>query len=165
MTDPHAERPRGALERALAPFADVRSGEGGGVLLLALNAFLLLTAYYLIKPVREALILTGGGAEVKRLFAQQHRPPRALPAHIARGQVQGQGGDRQLLLAHGRSRLGRPGVRRLGDSPGDQGLRRRQLRLRSGVAVDRDPDRARAQEAHRRGELTGPGRGARRSRS
>lgn len=58
-------RPRGLLERALSLFADVRSGEGLGVLLLALNAFLLLTAYYLIKPVREALILTGGGAEVK----------------------------------------------------------------------------------------------------
>ena len=60
-----AEGPRGVLDRALAPFADVRSGEGAGVALLALNAFLLLTAYYLIKPVREALILGGAGAEVK----------------------------------------------------------------------------------------------------
>src|SRR5262245_14869257 len=64
MTEPH-DRPRGVLDRVLSPFADVHSGEGAGVLILALNAFLLLTAYYLIKPVREALILTGGGAEVK----------------------------------------------------------------------------------------------------
>jgi AAA family ATP:ADP antiporter len=59
------ERARGVLDRALAPFADVRSGEGAGVALLGLNAFLLLTAYYLIKPVREALILGSAGAEVK----------------------------------------------------------------------------------------------------
>jgi ATP:ADP antiporter, AAA family len=57
--------PAGWLERLLSPFADVREGEGRGAVLLALNAFLLLAAYYVIKPVREALILTGGGAEVK----------------------------------------------------------------------------------------------------
>jgi AAA family ATP:ADP antiporter len=34
-------------------------------LLLALNVFLLLSAYYIIKPVREALILTEGSAEIK----------------------------------------------------------------------------------------------------
>jgi AAA family ATP:ADP antiporter len=50
-------------------FADVRAGEGITALLLALNVFLLLAAYYLIKPVREALILAGGGAEVKSYAA------------------------------------------------------------------------------------------------
>ena len=65
MATPRDDRPRGLLDRALSPFADVGAGEGRGVLLLALNAFLLLSAYYLIKPVREALILSGGGAEVK----------------------------------------------------------------------------------------------------
>jgi AAA family ATP:ADP antiporter len=34
-------------------------------MLMAFNVFLLLTSYYLIKPVREALILAGGGAEAK----------------------------------------------------------------------------------------------------
>src|SRR5215813_15538705 len=29
------------------------------------NVFILLTAYYIIKPVREALILNGAGAEIK----------------------------------------------------------------------------------------------------
>ena len=65
---PAADR-AGPLDRALRPFADVRSGEGVTALLLALNVFLLLAAYYFIKPVREALILTGGGPEVKLYLA------------------------------------------------------------------------------------------------
>jgi len=36
-----------------------------GVVYLFLNFFLLLFAYYLLKPVREALVLTEGGAEVR----------------------------------------------------------------------------------------------------
>jgi AAA family ATP:ADP antiporter len=60
---------RGLVERVLAPFADVRSGEGATVLLLMLNVFMLLTTYYIIKPVREALILAGGGAELKAYMA------------------------------------------------------------------------------------------------
>jgi AAA family ATP:ADP antiporter len=36
-----------------------------GALLLAANVFLLLTAYYILKTVRESLILAEGGAEVK----------------------------------------------------------------------------------------------------
>jgi len=32
---------------------------------LTFNVFLILTAYYIMKPVREALILVGGGAELK----------------------------------------------------------------------------------------------------
>ncbi len=53
------------LDRALSVFAPVRGGEGNRVLLLALNVFFLLTAYYIIKPVREALILSEWGAEAK----------------------------------------------------------------------------------------------------
>jgi AAA family ATP:ADP antiporter len=53
------------LDRALRPFTDVRAGEAPTALLLALNVFLLLTAYYFIKPIREALILGESGAEVK----------------------------------------------------------------------------------------------------
>ncbi len=40
-------------ERALRLFSDVRPGEGATALLLLLNIFLVLAAYYLIKPVRE----------------------------------------------------------------------------------------------------------------
>ena len=56
---------KSALERFLNLFTDVRAGEGPLTLLMAFNIFLLLTSYYLIKPVREALILSGGGAEAK----------------------------------------------------------------------------------------------------
>ena len=59
----------GSLDRSLRPFADVRAGEGATALLLALNVFLLLASYYFIKPVREALILSGEGAEVKSYAA------------------------------------------------------------------------------------------------
>ncbi len=43
----------------------MRPGEAATALLLTLNVFLLLTAYYLLKVAREPLILIGGGAEVK----------------------------------------------------------------------------------------------------
>ena len=59
------EAPKSGLERVLSFFADVRAGEGPGVVLLATTVFLLLAGYYLLKTAREALILTEGGAEVK----------------------------------------------------------------------------------------------------
>ena len=59
------KEPQGPLEKLLSYFADVRCGEGWSVLLLTVNVFLMLFAYYLLKTVREALILTEGGAYVK----------------------------------------------------------------------------------------------------
>ena len=53
------------LESLLSAFATVHAGEGLTAFLLATNVFILLTAYYIIKPVREALILGGAGAEIK----------------------------------------------------------------------------------------------------
>ncbi len=61
--------PRSPLERFLNVFTEVRHGEAASALLLALNIFLILTAYYVLKPVREALILAGGGAEIKSYAA------------------------------------------------------------------------------------------------
>ncbi|MEZ4649884.1 MAG: Npt1/Npt2 family nucleotide transporter [Candidatus Eisenbacteria bacterium] len=62
--------PKGPVEKFLGLFAEVRKGEGGVVLLLTLNIFLILTAYYIIKPVREALILAAPrGAEFKSYAA------------------------------------------------------------------------------------------------
>jgi AAA family ATP:ADP antiporter len=55
----------GATDRLLRLFTHVEEGEGLGALMLAANVFLLLTAYYILKTVREALILAEGGAEVK----------------------------------------------------------------------------------------------------
>ncbi len=62
MTQPSARSP---LDRLLGVFADVHAGEGGTSLLLALNVFLILTAYYVLKPVREALVLGEGSPELK----------------------------------------------------------------------------------------------------
>ena len=59
-------RPSGSW---LSAVADVRPGEAGMALTLALTVFLLLTAYYLLKVAREPLILLGGGAEVKAYAA------------------------------------------------------------------------------------------------
>jgi AAA family ATP:ADP antiporter len=61
--------PRNRVERLLAHFVDVRGGEGVGALLFALNLFLLLASYYMLKTAREALILSQGGAEVKSYSA------------------------------------------------------------------------------------------------
>jgi AAA family ATP:ADP antiporter len=58
------QRQKNLLERALSVFADVRAGEGVSTLLMALNVFLLLAGYSLMKPARDGLILTEGGAEV-----------------------------------------------------------------------------------------------------
>jgi len=61
----------GIVDRIFAPFADVRAGEGLGVLVLFANIFLILTAYYVLKVVREALTIGGielfgvGGDEIK----------------------------------------------------------------------------------------------------
>lgn len=52
-------------ERLLSVFTKVQPGEGRCVGLLCLQGFALMAAYYLIRPVREAFILTEGGAELR----------------------------------------------------------------------------------------------------
>src|SRR5262245_30535466 len=78
------ERP-GALDRFLRLFTEVRAGEGLTTVLLAFDVFVLLTTYYIIKPVREALILSGGGAEVKSYAAawQAILPLGAVPLYAS----------------------------------------------------------------------------------
>jgi ATP:ADP antiporter, AAA family len=58
-------RQRSSLDRFLNLFTQVRPGESRTALLLALNVFLILMAYYILKTVREALILSEGSAELK----------------------------------------------------------------------------------------------------
>lgn len=64
-------RHRSAFERFLGLFADVAAGEGANVALMFANIFLILTAYYVLKVVRESLTIGGvqlfglGGDEVK----------------------------------------------------------------------------------------------------
>jgi AAA family ATP:ADP antiporter len=57
--------PRPLLNSFLRLFGDVRASESVMVLLLMSNIFTLLAGYYICKTVREPLILTGGGAEMK----------------------------------------------------------------------------------------------------
>jgi AAA family ATP:ADP antiporter len=68
MTDTRPSEP-GPLDRVLKIFGDVRAGEGATVLLMSLNVFVLLVAYYVLKTVREPLILGSGGAELKSYAA------------------------------------------------------------------------------------------------
>lgn len=71
MTEPTPEPQNRATEpawlaRALRPITEVHPGEAVTALLLTLNVFFLLSAYYVLKPLREALILAmASGAEYK----------------------------------------------------------------------------------------------------
>ena len=60
-----APREKGFLDRLLSLTAEVHAGEAATALLLAVNVFVLLAAYYIIKPVREVLILADQGAKIK----------------------------------------------------------------------------------------------------
>src|SRR5262245_12946969 len=53
------------VEKFLGLFTRVLPGEGRCIAILTLQAFTLMLAYYLIRPVREALILTEGTAELR----------------------------------------------------------------------------------------------------
>src|SRR5688572_29403156 len=60
---------RSRLDRILSIVTDVRAGEGMHALLLAANVFLVLGSYYVLKTIRESLILSEAGAEVKSYSA------------------------------------------------------------------------------------------------
>lgn len=59
----------GIFYKFLRLFTVIHPGEALTAFLLTFNVFLLFLAYYIIKPVREALILAGKGAEVKSYLA------------------------------------------------------------------------------------------------
>ena len=56
---------KGPIDLFLSLFADVRAGEGLTSIILMANVLLLLVAYYVLKTVREPLILASGGAQLK----------------------------------------------------------------------------------------------------
>lgn len=64
-TSTQIDQKKDLLERFLSLFSKVQAGEGKSVLLLFLNAFILMGLYYILKPVREALILSQAGAVIK----------------------------------------------------------------------------------------------------
>jgi AAA family ATP:ADP antiporter len=55
---------KGPLESLLSLVSRVEAGEGGTVTLLFLNAFIMMLLYYILKPVREGLIISGFGAVI-----------------------------------------------------------------------------------------------------
>jgi AAA family ATP:ADP antiporter len=57
--------PKSFFERFLSLFSRVNRGEGQTVLLLFANAFIMMLLYYILKPVREGLIISGFGAVIK----------------------------------------------------------------------------------------------------
>ena len=72
MKTPGLERPEGTGKKAfpvgyrlLRLFTDIRFGEAPTALLLTINIFFLMMAYYLIKPIRETLIIVGKDPQTK----------------------------------------------------------------------------------------------------
>jgi len=63
--EPQRKESSSILYKLLKIITVIYPGEGITAFLLTLNIFLLLAAYYIIKPVREAFILAGKGAEIK----------------------------------------------------------------------------------------------------
>lgn len=78
-----APRQAAPLDRFLRLFADVRSGEATTALLLTANVFLILMAYYIIKPLRDGLVISEQSAEIKSYLsaAQVVLLAAVLPAY------------------------------------------------------------------------------------
>ncbi len=53
--------PKHLLDRFLGIFAEVRAGEGLAAVLLFVNVLLIMASYYVLKTVRQGLIIGGGG--------------------------------------------------------------------------------------------------------
>src|SRR5262245_36263513 len=58
-------RKKSLIDSVLGLITDIRAGERTTALMMAANMFIVLSTYYVLKTVREALILTEGGANVK----------------------------------------------------------------------------------------------------
>jgi AAA family ATP:ADP antiporter len=63
--DPAQQKSPGGLQRILRLFSDVRPGESVTALILMLDIFILLTSYYIIKVVREPLVLISAEYDLK----------------------------------------------------------------------------------------------------
>jgi ATP:ADP antiporter, AAA family len=86
------------LDRLLRPFTDVRGCEAASALVLAATIFTVMTAYYLLKIIREPLILVGGGAEVKA-YASAGQVLLLIPVLRAHGAIARRVGRMQLIAA------------------------------------------------------------------
>ena len=84
------------LARTLRPFAKVEPSEAVTALAMTCAGFLLLSAYYLLKTVREPLILLEGGAEVK-LYARAAQAVLMVGVVYVYGEVAKRVGRMKLL--------------------------------------------------------------------
>ena len=84
------------LARGLRPFAKVEAGEAVTAFTMMFAAFLLLSAYYLLKTVREPLILLHGGAEVK-LYARAGQAVLMVGVVHVYGEIAKRVGRQKLL--------------------------------------------------------------------
>jgi len=88
--------PGRVLARGFRPFAKVDASESVTAAAMMFAAFLLLSAYYLLKTVREPLILLHGGAEVK-LYARAAQAVLMVGVVQAYGEVAKRVGRKKLL--------------------------------------------------------------------
>jgi AAA family ATP:ADP antiporter len=88
--------PARALARAFRPFAKVEASEAISAAAMMAAAFLLLGAYYLLKTVREPLILLHGGAEVK-LYARAAQAVLMVGVVQVYGEIARRVGRKKLL--------------------------------------------------------------------
>jgi AAA family ATP:ADP antiporter len=63
------EKSQGIVHTFLRLFTDIKPGEASTAILLMLNVYLLLMAYYIIKPVRDALMLEEWPPEIKNYLS------------------------------------------------------------------------------------------------
>jgi AAA family ATP:ADP antiporter len=85
-SDSSNDTPRtGVLDYLLGIFSDIHPGEGGRALLMLANVFLILVSYYVIKTVREPLIL---GSEVPEFLHRLGiRGPAEVKTYASAGQA------------------------------------------------------------------------------
>lgn len=89
--------PRRLLASVLRPFTKVEPKEVTLVVIMTLTAFLLLTGYYLLKVVREPLILSQAGAEGK-LYSRAGQTVLMIGFVHLYGELAKRVGRRKLLL-------------------------------------------------------------------
>lgn len=87
-------------ERWLRLFGDIRSGEGRTAFVLMATVFLALLSYYLLKTVREPLVLLTGGAEL-RSYAAAAQALVLIGVVPAYGRYAARVGRMRLLLGLG----------------------------------------------------------------
>src|ERR1700743_1301351 len=96
--DEDSDVSRGWAGRLLRPVAEVRPGGVANALLLALTIFTTLPASYLLKVIREPLILMSSGAEVKS-YAAAGQALLLIPVLRAHGAIAQRTGRLKLISA------------------------------------------------------------------